>query len=468
MKSLRIKIIWLNFIFLILSEIVVQGQIYDCGTTHLPGSNSRSSTCDVNLSQIPVKTIRITFHVFLKDDGTGNIPNNQAGTNYLWLMNKHSSDVLGAMASMIQPTYSPHIVDTKIRTVVVGYRFWNNTSMWSKGERNQANLNALYNFVMSQNFPYKHNSTHVLIPGNYTPAPSLGGIACDIGCMTHMHLRNVYMYYGQNNFWAPGNVMRHELGHCLDLFHSWSNDLCDDTPAHGISTWSTLTNNIMDYNPTNNSITLDQVSRCHSWLSQHQQYLTTGAQTGSLAISLTNSGNNGPQVGSTINTYSSSATVLVSAPGVQNFSWTYLGGSGGSYTSSSNGALLNLFGLGSISLKVTWMENCMTFSRSLTFYNAGYYFSVGPSPTYGQVNLEINPNKTISALNEDDKVIYFDIDIREMAIFDSFGNLTDRHRVLSNYNSYDISHYRDGVYRIVLLGDNKFPIMLESKIVKVR
>jgi len=105
----------------------------------------------------------------------------------------------------------------------------------------------------------------------------------------------------------------------------------------------------MDYNNSMGALTLDQVSRCHAWLSNHTEILYSGVQNGNLSISLSNSGINGPVSGSTINTGSASATVNVSVPGVSSFSWVKEGGSG-NHSVLNNGLNINLSGLGSISL----------------------------------------------------------------------------------------------------------------------
>jgi Secretion system C-terminal sorting domain/Pregnancy-associated plasma protein-A len=81
--------------------------------------------------------------------------------------------------------------------------------------------------------------------------------------------------------------MRHEIGHCLNLSHSWSSDdYCDDTPvgyeiSSGVygqcddwssntnspcNNWANVSNNSMDYNVYSNALTPCQIGRIHDHL----------------------------------------------------------------------------------------------------------------------------------------------------------------------------------------------------------
>ena len=88
---------------------------------------------------------------------------------------------------------------------------------------------------------------------------------------------------------ASATVINHEVGHCLELYHTvWSqntglcdptlDDYCADTPSipqmqalgkPSPCCWngSTCSNNVMDYNADQQSITPDQLNRVHTELS---------------------------------------------------------------------------------------------------------------------------------------------------------------------------------------------------------
>lgn len=77
------------------------------------------------------------------------------------------------------------------------------------------------------------------------------------------------MYANQDRgYWDFSPIFNHEVGHILGLRHTWSgNDGCDDTPKHP-NCWSdsqckggTASNNMMDYNSSQRSVTPCQIGR---------------------------------------------------------------------------------------------------------------------------------------------------------------------------------------------------------------
>jgi len=71
-------------IFLLFCGTFGFSQMY-CGT-EVTGSNfdMLSLPCiNMDIDEVPIKTIRVTFHIFQKDDGSGNIQNDSEGNNYL-------------------------------------------------------------------------------------------------------------------------------------------------------------------------------------------------------------------------------------------------------------------------------------------------------------------------------------------------------------------------------------------------
>jgi len=125
-------------------------------------------------------------------------------------------------------TPSPYFQDSKIRYELMNIYFWRDSTMWSKGNNTTpSHTTALYNFIMGQSINYKYTSIHVLLPGNYEdPSKNDGlgghGIACDIGCKDWTMVEDIYHYYQNGNTIGSGDLLRHELGHNLSLYHSWT------------------------------------------------------------------------------------------------------------------------------------------------------------------------------------------------------------------------------------------------------
>lgn len=445
-----------TFYVIILCSNFTGAQQFSCNVLGATGSSSNSG-CEVDLNQLTTKVVRVTFHVFQKNDGTGNIPNTNYGKGWLWLMNEHANTAMANLDPMNLQTSSPYFSDTKIRFKYMGEYFWKNTSMWSKGDNTASNLDALTNFVMNQNISNKNNSIHVLIPGNFQQNggfPAGGGAY--LGNVKSTIMKNVYHHFTTNQVDLIGNALRHEYGHNLNLRHSWiSNDGCNDTPPNN-NCWGNgaqvCSNNTMDYNNHQCALTLCQVSKMHKRINQKPEILYSGVQYGNLSISLSNSGNNGSVGGSTINVGSSSATVNVSAPGVNSFNWTYQSGNG-SFSAFNNGKTVNLSGLGSVILKVTWVENCMTYSRSLAFFNAGYYFNIAPNPTNGPVTIKINTENELGMVDSNGKISFKKLDISKIEVFSPSSKLIQKIPVSNNELKLDLSRNRSGNYTVVFFDD---------------
>lgn len=72
-------------------------------------------------------------------------------------------------------------------------------------------------------------------------------------------------------------IFNHEVGHDLDLYHSWGSDYCDDTPTNS-NCWGInlsfppcddiceISNNAMDYNADQAAFTPCQIGRAQYWL----------------------------------------------------------------------------------------------------------------------------------------------------------------------------------------------------------
>lgn len=443
-----------------------------CATPH-PQNQSfgpESTTCDVNLSELPIKTVRVTVHVFLKDDGTENIPNNTTGRNWITAMVNSVNSDMGNLSMMSLSTPSPYIQDCKIRYSLKNIYFWNNTTMWQKGNNTLTNGNALYSYIQGQSISYKSNSIHILIPGNYaTDSLGASGIASGIGDKKWSLLEDVYHYYVNGNTWDIPNLLQHELGHNLYLLHSWpSNDECDDTPPNS-NCWngSGCSNNMMDENACKCALTLDQVSRMHVWLHTSGSALVqSGAYSGpTMAGTVSSAGYNGPLGCCTVNIGAPSATITITAPTGTSITWTKTSGTG-TFTTASNGYTLNLSGVTSINMRATFEYNCVTFTKNYTFYNGGAFFSSGPNPTTGDLNITVT---------HEDELLYLASEVSGRAVNTYMETIVLRGKggeiIFSEapadkttHYSKNIGHLETGTYFLeIRTGD----LVVQHKIVKI-
>lgn len=361
---------------------------YSCGMEDVIYAESfdpseNRSGCDIDLTNVPVKIVRVIIHVFQKDDGSENIPNNTSGQTFLYNMWNDASTKFRDLKPMSSPTPSPYIRDLKVNLNSVGIYFWKNTTMWSKRDKTNQNGTALYNYVMSQNIPDKDRAIHIFLPG-VIPGGT-GGIASGYGDVKWSLLVNVYNEYLSGKFWLQGANLRHELGHNFGLYHPWNNDRCDDTPV-GYSSQFGYDNNVVGYNTSNNALTHDQVTRVHRLLQDKSYLLSAGAETSVLTGTVDGPNNqyDGPLY-TTNQTGATTATVSVSGPSVSSIAWVKTSGSG-SFTSSNFGKFLSLSNLGSINLHADWTKNCVDFSATHAFYQ-GFSYLAGPNPATSSVQV---------------------------------------------------------------------------------
>ena len=163
------------------------------------GSHARSTTenCnDIDLESIPVKKIRITIHVFQKDDGSDNIPDNSTGEDWIEDVVDQTNAWMRQMGTYNQNP-SASIDDARIEYDLKNIYFWKNSTMHAKGN-NTSSTHApdLYSFVTSQSIAYKYSSIHIFIPGNYyADEDAIQGRACGWGCEDWVILEDVYHRY---------------------------------------------------------------------------------------------------------------------------------------------------------------------------------------------------------------------------------------------------------------------------------
>ena len=159
---------------------------------------------------------------------------------------------------------------------------------------------------------------------------------------------------------GTANLIRHELGHCLNLYHTnVGSDFCGDTPTAS-------SNNVMHRDGgSQHALTQCQAGRMHYWLNNDAgaaSILQSGHQTSTIAGTISYPGYTGSLSCCTQNISNATATINVTSQSGIDISWSKTGGSG-SFSSSSGGKVLNLSGLGSISLKATWSRTVRILHR---------------------------------------------------------------------------------------------------------
>jgi len=334
-------------------------------------NNQNLSSCDIDLDIVPVKHIRIIYHVFQKDDGSENIPDSPDGRDFIEGMHDHANFILRNLDPMTHATTSGYVPDSKVQYNNMGIYFWQDDIQWSKGSRfNGSHGTSMYNYVMQQNVSFKSNSIHVLIPGNFGADSGPGGRASGIGDTRWSMLEDVYYRYTSNgNYTGIAALLNHEIGHNCSVRHPFEQDYCDDTSGHlGPFQNSNDDNNMLGYNGRQNSLTEDQITRWHHFLQEESDIVTSGNFEVSLDGFLSNSGANGGPILPTTNTKSSSATLTIQGQNLNDIDWDICSGSG-TISVSNDGTVVSITGLGAIHLKVSWTTNCVNFSKSFSLFN---------------------------------------------------------------------------------------------------
>lgn len=260
----------------------------------------------------PLKYIRIIIHFIQKDDGTGNFnetndgmspANNFNGYDFASYITNYANSLLEDNHSMnLQPFGNVPVYDPGYRYQLSGVFFWRNSTLYNS-----------YGALNSLQTIYGQSTNSAINIFITSPQGNTGGYARQIGDNAVILFRPYTNYVesvNNNNGWynrASGIIINHEVGHCLNLFHTmltnggicdnkWE-DYCNDTPTiqqmlnlskPDPCCWNDVycSNNLMDYNAEMQSITPDQLDRIHSSLTNDKLNFTAcNYQNNSLTIS---------------------------------------------------------------------------------------------------------------------------------------------------------------------------------------
>lgn len=215
---------------------------------------------------MPIKRVRLVIHIFQKDDGSGNIPDDSNGRSFLTSIYNHFSWFY------IQPdTMKPHpadkpytpVPDTRIRFVIDTILFHRNTDDWNfrhyTGYYNEAKKDTLFSESAAwdrSDYLYKKYVTNngdlpVRMRDSalhlfFLEAASFQNRGMSAGLYTCKWVYFVGAYFDMQhgrNHWDPGYTMAHEMGHAMGLTHPFDGgNVCTDLPY----TPRGKTNNVMD------------------------------------------------------------------------------------------------------------------------------------------------------------------------------------------------------------------------------
>lgn len=209
-----------------------------------------------NFEKLPILTIPINIIVWQKDDGSENWENTQETQDrfsmiFIWLNNLYnnttpSNPILGVIDY-------PH---TKVKFILNELLFYQNTDCWLRGSGGTVDgyyLNSVSN-TLSSSSTEKYLNIHIT-GGSYSQAAGFAIFPSTILSQEHFIVTFNNEHNINSDYWFAKHFA-HEIGHNLDLSHTYSPGAnCNQTAADYLSdVFGTGSNAIcpQDLFPTNN------------------------------------------------------------------------------------------------------------------------------------------------------------------------------------------------------------------------
>ena len=266
----------MKYVFILLTIFIYQvsmAQTNICFNTQTNSSLKSSaiaSDCGVSINYsvypypnyTPIKTVRISFHVFEKSDGSGSYNGSQSAVTSYFQLLIDSMNYRHANIQTLTPTVtSPKVPDTKVRFVLNKVYFHTDDNLyiamaWRRSGYNPyyAPADSVYNNVIltdpNLSSVDKVNTLHVILFPN--------SIGCCAGEAESIPSKKWILMLGYDYAynWGTSPVREvlshiiHETGHCLGLYHNFQGGnngyQCDDCADDGCPIQGT-SNNYMDY-----------------------------------------------------------------------------------------------------------------------------------------------------------------------------------------------------------------------------
>jgi hypothetical protein len=243
-----------------------------------------------NAALTPIKTIRLSFHVIMKGDGTGSYHATEDQiTNYFNEIILLANHRLSHNELPKPNVSSPLVEDTRLRFLLYHVYYYKDDEAYKIVEDNSSdrdNANWFYhNRIMNRQDVTefdKNNVLHIIMePMNegHLPKPHIeGGQSYGLFDKSWIVFRGFDHHYNHpinNDFvqsiaQCTGHLI-HEVGHALGLYHSFASQ-CDDGCEDNGCPPDNTSNNYMDYSSwrTNRSFSECQISRIHFGLIGNQ------------------------------------------------------------------------------------------------------------------------------------------------------------------------------------------------------
>lgn len=170
-------------------------------------------------AQMPVKTVLLNFNIFLDDNGINNYPNNQATFDFfdevLFYLNIFYSDVHQLVANPIDAGYTPpYIANSKIQFELANSYFYNNSSL------NTSTIIPVDNFMSSTHPDRLAEAINVFFTEVSMPFSGQATLP-GYGFYANSIIHTYQSYSGGAGAWMLAQHLAHELGHSLDLLHTY-------------------------------------------------------------------------------------------------------------------------------------------------------------------------------------------------------------------------------------------------------
>jgi hypothetical protein len=211
----------------------------------------------------PTKTLRVAFHIFQKDDGSGNFQDTPADRAILQSFMDEVNRRYASLDPHDPPVNSPHITDSRIHFSLERIFFHRDSLAWNMddngpcGPYNSCGQKLYRQYVLNNHqlsVYERENMLHIFMGESPGYPYATGGAASGIGSKKYIRSRGYYWYYYKHPHldWArdyvKGNIA-HELGHSLGLTHTFEGGGCTlaNDPPRPPRKGTPPTNNILDY-----------------------------------------------------------------------------------------------------------------------------------------------------------------------------------------------------------------------------